>query len=240
MKKIKYTMAVIALALAPVVFSSCSDEEEPVKTPATASGTWTDPRDGETYGWVEIGGLQWMTENFRFDTGDLATCHNYIEPEDYYPYNETQNTSRRNRARWGMYYTYQAAVKACPEGWRLPTDEEWQKLECLMGMSSSDAKKWDWRGNIAHNLLSFEGNATEVNLLLGGFVTQHIQTYTNGSRFKGAYGYYWSGSKDENKNGDYYIFRKFCYSKKAIFRQSMENGNQLITVRYVRDASASN
>ena len=29
----------------------------------------------------------------------------------------------------GNLYTWEEALAACPEGWRLPTDEDWQNLE---------------------------------------------------------------------------------------------------------------
>ncbi|MDX1515508.1 MAG: hypothetical protein R3288_01640, partial [Woeseiaceae bacterium] len=34
--------------------------------PAFAGETFTDPRDRESYGVVDIAGMRWMTENLRF------------------------------------------------------------------------------------------------------------------------------------------------------------------------------
>jgi uncharacterized protein (TIGR02145 family) len=35
---------------------------------------------------------------------------------------------------FGNLYTYEQALALAPEGWRLPTDEDWQKLEQAMGI----------------------------------------------------------------------------------------------------------
>ena len=36
-------------------------------TPARSPKAFVDPRDGERYGYVEIRGLYWMTENMRYN-----------------------------------------------------------------------------------------------------------------------------------------------------------------------------
>lgn len=235
MNKTNIILVFLFVSLLPGLYSCDNSEPLPAKISPSASGTWTDTRDGEVYGWVQYGNLQWMTENFRYDTGDINHCHNYIEEADFQKYSE--NYSTRNRARWGMYYTHEAAVKACPEGWHLPTDAEWQQLEQICGMSASLSNAWNWRGNVAFSILSFEGNATDMQLGLGGFVTQHIGTYLNGSRYKGAWGFYWTDTADESKEGEYFIYRKFAYDEPSIYRQSMESSKQMLSVRYVRNAN---
>ena len=50
--------------------------------------------------------------------------------------------------RFGCLYRLDQAFEAVPEGWRLPTDEDWQKLERHFGMSADEAAGLDWRGNV--------------------------------------------------------------------------------------------
>ena len=58
----KYTIFIIALALA-LTLGACSDDDStPVVTPST-EGTFTDA-DGSVYGWVRIGNLDWMKAEF--------------------------------------------------------------------------------------------------------------------------------------------------------------------------------
>jgi uncharacterized protein (TIGR02145 family) len=64
-----------------------------------------DKRDSACYRIGTLGGLVWMFENLRFPA------------EDSYCYERSVDLC----ARWGRYYTWKAAQKACPAGWRLPT-----------------------------------------------------------------------------------------------------------------------
>ena len=42
---------------------------------------------------------------------------------------------------------------ACPVGWHLPSDAEWQQLEIYLGMDPSVANTTDWRGTDQGNQL---------------------------------------------------------------------------------------
>jgi len=201
------------------------------------SGEFVDQRDGETYHWVEYNGLQWMTENYRYDIQSYANCRNYIDAQDWVDYAAEQHATR-NRQKYGMYYSLEGALKACPEGWRLPTDEDWQRLEVCLGMSEKEAAQYDWRGHISSAMISTKDNDTYMKFILGGYVTYHVYTnLSNGSIHKGEWGFYWTSTKDPNKEGSFYYYRKFAYNRKEICRQSMEPGNQLLSVRYVRNAN---
>ena len=85
----------------------------------------TDERDGKKYETVVIGGLVWMAENLNYadslQTPILAgNCWNSFGGE-------------------GMYYTQGAAMEACPNGWHLPDNEEWEKLFSALNGEKSGA-----------------------------------------------------------------------------------------------------
>ena len=137
--------------------------------------------------------------------------------------------------RWDMWEWMPGALEACPEGWRVPTDADWQNLECCLGMSPDEAAKMDWRGNIAHRMFSLEDDPCDLNLRLGGYWTTNINMGRSPYRMMGLFGYYWSSSLDEQKEGMYYLYRKFAYNRNEVCRQSIESEKVKLYVRYVRD-----
>jgi len=81
-------------------------------------GTLTDARDGQSYKTIEIGEDWWMAENLRFDAGD-----------DSYFYDD--NPTRG--ATYGRLYTWDAAMRSCPEGWHLPALDEFNRMINQLG-----------------------------------------------------------------------------------------------------------
>ena len=80
-------------------------------TPAKSPKAFTDPRDGQKYGYVEIDDRYWMTENMRYKVEGSK-----LNPDNPSPL-------------FGRLYNWEQAMKACPEGWRLSTDIDWMMLE---------------------------------------------------------------------------------------------------------------
>ncbi len=224
-KTVYFLMAMVAT----YIFVACSKDEDsvPAKVTASAKGTWTDPRDGTEYGWVRYGDTEWMTENLKFKTDSSLIYQNYSVRDQ-----ETED----NLEKYGRLYTYYSAMNACPEGWRIPTDEDWQKLEQRLGMSSAESNAMDWRGNIARNMLTLKGDTCDLGLQLGGYYTDHTIMGTSGYRFMGVYAFYWTSTPDNDKEGQYYYYRKLTYASNAVYRQSMEPLKQYLYVRCVRDA----
>lgn len=236
-KIIKTVMGICMCLTALAVCTACSNDDDvtAVAVKADATGTFTDPRDGHVYGWVRYGGLDWMSDNAQFDIQDDINSTIYLDADENGSTNGGSNpTSTRNLPRYGRLYTLAGAKAACPDGWRLPTDADWQRLERALGMGADDAASDGWRGNIAGAMLSTYGTAQPLNLLLGGYYFSYgINTEW---RHLGSLAYYWTATKDETKEGEYYYVRKLSASRKSVCRMSMEPTGYKLSVRYVRDA----
>ena len=97
-------------------------------TPAifySQTSTVTDTRDGNIYPYKKINGLNWMAVNLKFET-DRSYFPNYNQKEE------------RNAS--GNFYSNAYLNKICPEGWRLPTIDEWKNYFTMIGLSDETNK----------------------------------------------------------------------------------------------------
>ena len=59
----------------------------------------------------------------------------------------------------GYFYTLDGAKAAVPEGWRIPSDADWKKLEAALGLTSDLDVMNAWRGENAGDYLKVGGAA---------------------------------------------------------------------------------
>ena len=203
MKKIYFIITLTA-----ALFTGCSKDDDIAPQQPEATGTFVDARDNKTYHYVTYGRLDWSVENLAYDLGNEDLCIKYKPSElaetDKYDYNLLSQI--------GYHYTYSGAQKAVPEGWRVPTDEEWTMLEATHAYQLSD-----------------------FNLLYAGYRNKNVSSSTHNDRFLGAWAFFWTSSKDESKTGEYYFYRKIFYSHDEMTRNSMEPEACFLSVRMVRE-----
>jgi uncharacterized protein (TIGR02145 family) len=142
MKTFKSDFAFIffVILLAGLLFSGC--EKDPFEAD---SGTFTDKRDGHEYKWVKIGEQIWMAENLAYlpvqPCAPDSQCGVLV-----YGY-EGEGSYGTNFSIYGCLYDWETAQNVCPEGWHLPSDEEWMELEQLLGLPFKELdREWDSRG----------------------------------------------------------------------------------------------
>lgn len=137
MKCIKYCLIGLMLLL------SCSDDD----TQSTPINQMTDSRDGQVYDIVTIGTQTWFAENLNFDTGDNDSICFFLDETNCFIY--------------GKLYEGTVAQTICPDGWHLPSIEEYQILIDYLGGLE-----------VAHIFLApfaeQQGEKVGFNLLAGG------------------------------------------------------------------------
>lgn len=106
--------AVLLASAAALTFTACD-----------LGGGLKDSRDGKTYKTVKIGKQVWMAENLNYQTGKSKCYDN--KPE--------------NCDKYGRLYVWREAVTACPDGWHLPNNQEFEDLKTLAGQKAGDIKK---------------------------------------------------------------------------------------------------
>lgn len=87
--------------------------------------------DGDTYKTVQIGTQTWMKENLRtlhFSDGTALSTDTVLT------YNKTVNTDTINNfGRLYSYYVVTSPKNVCPDGWRIPSVEDWRTLVTFVG-----------------------------------------------------------------------------------------------------------
>ena len=148
-----------------------------------SKGTFTDPRDGKVYKTVEIGGVVWMAENLNY-AAEGSVCY---------------DNDPKNGEKYGRLYDWDTAMKACPDGWRLPTHKEWQALmDTAHGPSSVVTSSIGRGGKSGKNLKAtsgwnFSGNGTDEY----GFAALPGGNGGSDGVFNdiGGWGYWWSATE---------------------------------------------
>ena len=103
-------------------------------------GSFTDPRDRTTYKTVKIGTQTWMAENLSYLPSVSPPSNESCNKPIYFVYDYNgqivaEAKMKVNYLRFGVLYNWSAAVEACPVGWHLPSEEEYEKLEIEIGFN---------------------------------------------------------------------------------------------------------
>lgn len=113
--------------------------------------------EGNTYSTVQIGNQIWFAENSKtkYDKdGNQITRYSYLGIED-------------KVEEFGGLYTYETAQLVCPEGWHLPSLDDWKVLERSLGVYQEITDLIGWRGE--HAALLKEGGESGFNALYSGY-----------------------------------------------------------------------
>lgn len=139
--------------------------------------------DGNVYNTVQIGGQCWMKENLKTTHyADGTTMSQGFGMSNTVAYWGYPNQSSSNKNTYGLLYNMKAVMRnssastanpsgvqgICPNGWHVPSDEEWKQMEMAVGMSQSDADNTGYRGSIAARLCGNTGWRSSTNANAAG------------------------------------------------------------------------
>lgn len=197
------------------------DKTSSVSNESPNNKGFTDPRDGEVYGIKKVGNLTWMTENLRFDVPDASWCY---ENED------------ENCAELGRLYTFESALRACPAGWRLPSDNDWLDLEKALGLPQNQWMIDNYnagRGSVGQKLKA--GGSSGLEFKISGFAyVNNGEPEFDGIDDDRPRSYFWTSTR-ETVNGETIAYRRRVEAKNGyIFRFRNPTEGYAVAVRCVQ------
>lgn len=110
--------------------------------------------DGNEYPVVRIGDQEWMAANLRVTRLNDGTpipqrygmmmLGREMGEGEYVVY----DNDALNAGVYGLLYNFAAVMdgRLAPEGWRVPTNEDWQELEVYLGIDEAEARHSGVRG----------------------------------------------------------------------------------------------
>ena len=182
-----------------------------------SENAFVDPRDSEVYGYVKIGSLDWFTRNLNW----AGAGQGY-------------GKSKAAAFIFGRLYTWEDATDgvsasglgagvqgACPQGWSIPTKEDWEDLGAAINGGEALDFASEWK-DVAVKLMApalFNGenvwpyspiveitNDFGWNALAAGTGVLDYTQFSNISK----YGFWWSGTEKDSKNAHYrYIYCEY-------------------------------
>ncbi len=223
---------VIASVLTAMIMTGCGSNRDGDVEHSPASGTSEQTDESKE---VQIGSQMWMAANLnvdRFRNGDPIPNAKTNEEweragQEKQPAWCYYDNDPANGRKFGKLYNWYAATDPrglAPEGWAIPSDEDWNELVRFLGGRQVAGKQmkskrgWDQNGN-GTNESGFSGLPGGARKWAGDFASI------------GKIGYWWSSTDD---GPDTFIWtRTLDYDRDTVFRGTTHMATGL-SVRCIR------
>ena len=232
-------LSLITAIVICVCFTGCKKKETPSRVIETSTVTDIEGREYKT---VKIGNQWWMAENLAVTRFNDSSSVNFIPAlnSDWENTAEVAYTSL-NDGQYGFLYNFAVVENTkniAPEGWHVPTDEEWLMLEKEIGMSAEETQLLGWRGtNEANKLAALSSIGWPANFPLFGLDEYGFNAKPGGCRsfsgeinLQGNIAFWWSASTDGNEAW----YRYIDANQTRIFRQHTYKGYGM-NIRCIKD-----
>lgn len=196
-------------------------------------GSFTDYRDGYTYKTIKIGNQTWLAENLRY----LPSINS-----GYYVYgyngNDISEAKRtQNYNSFGVLYDMNSAIEACPKGWHIPSDDEWNDLELQLGLLDNDEERivkvddiyYHFKGHHGSTMINKslwkDGILKQISIKDGTFnaVPAGWRTYHGYMEDASILSRWWTGTRDMSEKRNFYYYRALYYKDDGVQRDSCHN-----------------
>ena len=236
----------------------------PVFARSQKTDSISDARDGEVYRIVKIGNQWWMAENLRAIsmpdstplvpgnglgdiTGNDSTAYYFWYQDDSLSFSQA----------YGALYTWASAMNlesgpdtvrdriqgVCPTGWHLPSDEDWKRLELVLGMDELWLDSLGWRGTNEGGKLKETGYQHWNSPNLGASNESGFRALPAGYRHKGGEfrylrydAYFWSATQADS--GFAYARAVNTYHEQ-VMRHNVYNKEHGFSIRCVMDSDCT-
>ena len=191
---------------------------------------YTDTREDTPvdYSYVRCGDTYWMRTNLAW--GGAGVAYEDCDVMD---------------GVFGRYYSWEEAQTACPEGWRLPSDEDWAAMASFYGGNSVPGADFtDLAGDLMENIYFNEirlwefnrevkvTNAARLSVMPVGFARIEKGEYSFADLYK--YAAFWTSDETADDSG---VFRYLYEDETLVYWGSITKNDVAFSVRCVRDAS---
>ncbi|MCT4640129.1 MAG: fibrobacter succinogenes major paralogous domain-containing protein [Bacteroidales bacterium] len=203
--------------------------------------SFIDKRDGREYKTVQIGEQIWMAENLAYLPGNA-----FSEKNSYgygvwgYNGNRVREAKKQNEYKeLGVLYNYKIAQNICPEGWHLPSVEEWSELEQTLDISDREPERENYSNSFigrwlkskqgwkSRYLIGLGSNESGFNAKAGGFSSYDDDNGELDFANVRYTGYWWCKGKSYDRGFERYYGNTFMLfnSMDRLFRSKRDVNN---------------
>jgi uncharacterized protein (TIGR02145 family) len=197
--------------------------------PNFCSGSFIDARDGQNYNMTQIGNQCWMAENLNVGEWILSNnpgqSTNQIIEKYCYADNSINCENYGGLYKWDEVMqnsTQESSQGICPDGWHIPSDNEWYVLENFVDPAINDPTIEGWRGISAGTILGNGGSAHFEAIGKGFFYTSYNDPNST-----------YMLSSSENTPSIYYFRQQSSNFTKFYRGQTLKDA--ALSVRCIRD-----
>lgn len=168
--------------------------------------------DGNQYKTQKYGNTIWMTENLR------TTRDKHGNELMYYFPNEDPTKSKG----FGLLYDFETACRVCPDGWKLPSNEDWEALFDLENQNIAsiykDSQYWT----------EGKSNQSEFSVRPAGYGNngEHDNNFNSKAIL-------WSSSKED----DHFVWTYVLELGKDSIRKASQHPEYAFSVRCIKSES---